>query len=148
MPGDFVIAIGSTPIEDAAQCTQVILSADPGMKTTITLLRFGKPMTLSMTFGGTDVRDAPRQDLWPGFTVTEVTGKAEASGNLGGVAVATITREKSPAAAGLKLADLIKTVNGIKVKTLVEFYRALNANGGRSASVVISREGKEIALEL
>ena len=112
MPGDFVTALGSAAIKDAAQFTQVIFSADPGMKTTIALLRLGKPMTLSVTLGEVDVRDSPRQDLWPGFTVKEVSGKSETSGNLEGVMVATITHEKSPAAAGLKLADLIKTVNG------------------------------------
>lgn len=149
MPGDFVTAFGSTPIENAAQFTRVIRSADPGMKANITLLRLGKPMTLSVIIGELDARDTTGQNFWPGFTVTKVSEKTRASGNVGDVAVATIMGKKSPAAvAGLKPGDNIKAVNGIRVKTLEDFYKALNANGGRNASLVISREGKEVTLDL
>jgi C-terminal processing protease CtpA/Prc len=71
-----------------------------------------------------------------GFTVRKVSEKAEASANVGCVAVATIMSEKSPATvAGLKVADLIKTVNGLKLESVLDFYRVLNANGGRSVSL-------------
>lgn len=149
MPGDFVTAVESAPIRDAAQLTQIIRSAAPGTRTSITLLRLGKPITLSVTIGELDARDTVGQYFWPGFTVRKVWEKAGASGNVEGVTVATITGEKSPAAvAGLKTGDLITAVNGIKVKTVVEFYRALNTSGGRRASFMIARNDKEINLEL
>jgi len=148
MPGDFVTSVGSTHIENAAQFSRVIRSLEPGTKTGITGLRLGEPLTLSATIGELDARDIASQNYWPGFTVAKVSENAEASGNSGGVAVATITGVKSPAvAAGLRPGDKIGAVNGIRVRTLKGFYKALNANGGRSASFVIMREGKEMTLD-
>jgi hypothetical protein len=39
-------------------------------------------------------------------------------------------------------------VNGIKVETLMDFYRALRASGGRGATFAITGEGNEITLGL
>ena len=106
-------------------------------------------MTLSATIGELDARDTASQNYWPGFTVVKVSEKAEASGNVGGLAVATITGVKSPAAAaGLKPGDNIIAVNGVRVKTLEDFYKALNAKGRRSTTLKIIRKGNEITLEL
>jgi C-terminal processing protease CtpA/Prc len=149
MPGDFITAVGSTQIGNAAQFIKVIRSLDPGTKTSVSVLRLGEPLTLSATIGELDIRNAASQNYWPGFTVTKVSEKADASGNVEGVAVAAIIDEKSPAAvAGLKPGDDIKAVNAIRIRTLRDFYKALNANGGRSASLVITREGKEVTLDL
>ncbi len=157
MAGDFVTAVGSVPIESSGDLVNAVGSLAPGTTTSITVVRLGEEKTLSMTIGESDARDkdpaVQPKNLWPGFTVSSITEKLRAATgtpeDTHGVAVVSITDETSPAAlAGLKVNDIITTTNGIRVETVMDFYRALNATGGRSATLEISRGSARITLAL
>ncbi len=157
MVGDYVTAVGSTPIESSAQLTQAVLSLASGTGTSVTVVRLGEEKNLPLTIGERDIRDkvplAQPQDLWPGFVVANLSAELRAKWGIPedtrGVAVASMTNEKSPAAvAGLHVQDVITEANGVQVETLLDFYRALNATGGRSATLEISRGGTKISVAL
>ncbi len=157
MVGDFVTAVGSASIKSSREFMNAVGSLRPGTTTNITVVRLGEVKTLSVTVGESDVRDrdpvVQPKNLWPGFTASSITKELrEGTGipeDTQGVAVVSITDETSPAAlAGLKVNDIITATNGIRVKTVMDFYRALNATGGRSATLEISRGGTKITLAL
>jgi len=154
MPGDYVTAVGSTPIEDAGRLTQFVRALAGGTTTSMTVLRLGEQKVLSVTIGVLDAKDtiAQGRNLWPGFTVKDITDEilqgTESPRNARVVVVDSIAKESPAAVAGFKVRDRITAVNGINVETAMEFYEALNANGGRDATFAITREGNEISLRL
>jgi len=157
MVGDFVTAVGSASIESSREFMNAVGSLSPDTTTNITVVRLGQEKTLSVTIGESDVRDrdpvVQPKNLWPGFTTSSITQELRAATGIPedthGVAVVSITNEKSPAAlAGLKVNDIITETNGTRVGTVMDFYRALNVTGGRSATIEVYRGGTKITLAL
>lgn len=155
MIGDWITAVGSSHVESASDLTRLIGSVAPGSKTAITVLRMGNRVNLSATIGerGEDGSLVQTSNLWPGFTVTELTEELRIerhiSKNTQGVVVASIADADSPAAiAGLKTDDLITKVNGNDVSTLTEFYEAFNSKGGRHAEILVLRGNSELVMHL
>lgn len=157
MVGDFVTAVGSALVESSGDFVNAVGSLTPGTTTNITVVRLGEQKTLSVTIGESDVRDrdpvVQPKNLWPGFTASSITKELrETTGipeDTQGVVVVSITDQKSPAAiAGLRMNDIITATNGTRVETTMDFYRALNATGGRSAALEIYRGGTRITLAL
>ena len=75
-PGDYVTAVGSTPVSDANQLTQVIGSIEAGRSTSLSVIRLGEQKTLTVTIGERDAKDqvAQAKNLWPGMTVVDHHG--------------------------------------------------------------------------
>ena len=97
----------------------------------------------------TDDAAAEPRNLWPGFTVTELARGTQSGERIpqrmNGVVVASIIAGTSPGAiAGLRPGDIIIAVNDIAVGTMREFYEALNAKGGRAATLMVLRNGNDI----
>ena len=154
-PGDYVTAIGSTPITDANQLTQVIGSLEAGRTAAMAIIRFGEQKNLSVTIGERDARDqvAQGKNLWPGMTVVniddQIRQEASIPGNVRGVVVGSLVNQDSPAAvAGFRPGDVITAVNGTSVRNMMDFYRALNEGSGRTASFQIVRDGTEVTIGL
>ena len=139
MAGDFVTAVGSTQVADGNQFAGVIRAAAAGTTARIAVLRGGERKELRVTLAERGTAAGPG-DAWPGFTVTRRGER--------GVAVGSVTEHSAAATAGLRPGDLVIAANGAAVGALRDFYPALNAAGGRSASVVIERDGSRIRLEL
>ncbi|HUI70293.1 MAG TPA: PDZ domain-containing protein [Spirochaetia bacterium] len=153
--GDVIIALGSTPIDNSGQLMQIARSLAPGTEVSMTVTRRGEQKILSVTLGSPEAKGAgaQRMSLWPGFTVkdvaVELNGKVGSPGDAHGVVVASIGSDASRAvAAGLRLGDRITAVNGITVARLKDFYMALDANGGKEATLAINRDGEEMTLRL
>jgi S1-C subfamily serine protease len=154
-PGDYVTAVGSTPITDANQLTQVIGSLEAGKTSSLTVIRFAEQKNLSVTIGERDDKDqvAQGKNLWPGMTVVNINDqiRQEASipGNLRGVVVGSLVNQDTPAAiAGFRPGDVITAVNGKSVRNMMDFYRALNEGSGRNAAFQIVRDGTEVTIGL
>jgi serine protease Do len=154
-PGDYVTAVGSTPISDANRLTQVIGSLEAGRTAAVTILRLGEQKNLSVTIGERDAKDqvAQGKNLWPGMTVVNINDqiRQEASipRNVRGVVVGSLVNQDTPAAvAGFRPGDVITAVNGTSVRNMMDFYRALNQGSGRTASFQIVRDGTEVTIGL
>ncbi len=154
-PGDYVTAVGATPITDANQLTQVIGSLEAGSTSRVTVVRFGEQRNLMVTIGERDEKDhvAQGKNLWPGMTVVnlddQIRQEASIPQNLRGVVVGSLVNQDTPAAiAGFRPGDVITGVNGKSVSNMMDFFRALNEGSTKSASFQIVREGTEVTIGL
>ncbi len=153
-PGDYITAVGSTPVSDANQLTQVIGGLESGKTTDLTVVRFGERKSLTVTIGRRDDQDkvAQAKNLWPGMTVVDLTDQVRQDAGIPsgvrGVVVGSLVNQDAPAAiAGFRPGDVINAVNGKTVHNMMDFYRALDENT-RSASFQIVRDGTEITISL
>ena len=154
-PGDYLTSVGSTPIVDANQLTQLIGSMEAGSTSNLTVIRYGEQKTLSVTVGERDAKDqvAQGKNLWPGMTVVniddQIRQEASIPSNVHGVVVGSLVNQDTPASiAGFRPGDVITAVNGKSVANMMDFYRALNTGTGRSASFQIVRDGTEVTIGL
>lgn len=154
-PGDYVTAVGTTPILDANQLTQVIGSLEAGRTSRLTVFRFGEQKSLAVTIGERDDKDqvAQGKNLWPGMTVVnlndQIRQEAGIPQSLRGVVVGSLVNQDTPAAiAGFRPGDVITAVNGKSVSNMMDFFRALNEGSGKSASFQIVRDGTEVTIGL
>ena len=154
-PGDYVTTVGSTPIADANQRTQLIGSLEAGRTAAVSIIRFGEQKSLSVTIGERDAKDqvAQGKNLWPGMTVVniddQIRQEASIPRNVRGVVVGSLVNQDTPAAvAGFRPGDVITAVNGTAVRNMMDFYRALNEGPGRNTSFQIVRDGTEVTIGL
>jgi len=152
-PGDYVTAVGSTPVSDANELTQAIGSIEAGRSTSLSVIRLGEQKTLNATIGERDAKDqvAQARNLWPGMTVVDLTDQVRQEAGIPagvkGVVVGSLVNQDTPAAiAGFRPGDVITAVNGKTVRNMMDFYRALNEN--RNASFQIVRDNTEITIGL
>jgi serine protease Do len=154
-PGDVVTAVDSTRVADANQLTQAIGSLAAGKVTSLSIIRLGDKQTLSVRIGERDAKDSVAQprNLWPGMTVLDITDQireqASIPRNVNGVVIASLVDQDTPAAiAGLKAGDVITAVNGVTVRGIFDYYKALNQGSGRHATFQIVRDGTDISIGL
>jgi Do/DeqQ family serine protease len=150
LPGDFVTAINGKPVEDTNHLVQAVGDLPAGQSAEFTIVRNGQTVKKTVTI---DVR--PKEDqlkalkLWPGFVVTPVTpelrDQLDLAPSLEGLIVARVEDKSTADIAGLKQGDVLKAVNGKDVKTVGDFYRTLNEQGGETKLTFI-REGVELSI--
>lgn len=149
-PGDVVLRIGRTDINDSATLVQTIAGLRPGTETEFELLRAGERVTIGVTTGRRDQDSFQTATLWPGVTVLPLNEEArerlELNRNTDGVIVANVVQNSAAAESGVRAGDTIISVNGSSVSTPAEFYRELgNANGDEVRFRVI-RDGRTLLL--
>jgi Do/DeqQ family serine protease len=153
-PGDYVTTVGTTQIADANQLTQVIGSLPAGARTDLTVIRLGEQKTLQATIGERDAKDqvALPKNLWPGMAVLNLTDEirqqAGIPASVHGVVVGSLADQDAPAAAaGFQPGDVVTTMNGARVGSLMDFYKALNQGKGKTTFQVV-RNGTELTIVL
>jgi Do/DeqQ family serine protease len=150
LPGDFVTAINGKPIEDTNRLVQTVGDLPAGQSAEFSLIRNGQVIKKSVLI---EVRaketDLKALKLWPGFVVTPVTqeirDQLDLAPSLEGLIVARVEDKSTADIAGLKVSDVLKAVNGKAVKTVGDFYRALNDQGGETKLTFV-REGVELSI--
>jgi Do/DeqQ family serine protease len=155
LPGDYVTAVDNAPVADSNQLTQAVGALLAGKAYTFELYRNGEKVSLSVRIGARDAKDevAQYKNLWPGMTVVNLTDRirqeANIQGNPQGVVIGYLPDQDTPASiAGFKPGDVITGINGKKVRSMMDYYRALNDKGSRTVTFQIVREGTEISVGL
>lgn len=150
LPGDFVTSINGKDIEDTNRLVQAVGDLPAGQSAEFRLIRDGKALTKMVTI---DPRpkdaDLRALKLWPGFIVTPVTpelrDQLDLAPSTDGLIVARIEPKSTADIAGLKVYDVLKAINGKSVRTVGEFYRALNDQSGE-VKLSFVREGVELSI--
>jgi serine protease Do len=155
LPGDFVTKVNGKNIHDSGELTQIIGALHAGELQEFTVVRYGSPLTIQVTIGRRDDQDkvAQPKNLWPGLTAFPLTEEVRQDQSIPrgvrGVIVADISDQNTPAAvAGIQAGDIITTINGRSVSTMMEYYKALNDASRRTVSFRILRDGKDITIGL
>jgi S1-C subfamily serine protease len=150
LPGDFVVAINGKVIEDTNRLVQTVGDLPAGQSAEFTLVRNGQTLKRTITI---DVRpkdaDMKGLKLWPGFVVTPVTPdiieQLDLAPSTEGLIVARVEEKSTADIAGLRISDVLKAINGKPVKTIRDFYLALNEQSGE-VKLSFVREGVELSI--
>jgi serine protease Do len=90
--------------------------------------------------------------VWPGFSVLKITDDVREQLNLGGTSaglvIAAVDQGGPADVAGLKSGDLVTKVSGREVRTLADFYKALNNPGAKEILFAIQRQGTSLIIGL
>ena len=135
--GDVITAINGKPVKDAAALRNAIGMLRIGEKVDVTLVRDGKPRTVTAVVAERDAAaEAAASGLHDGLQGADL---ADAQG--GGVLIRAVAEGSPAAQRGLRANDVIVSVGRTRVANLAEFQRATQ---GQAAFVVQIRRGSAI----
>jgi len=148
-PGDFITAIDAKPVLNINRLMRTVADLKAGETHTFTVIRDGKEENFKVKIDArkNDV-SAENSKLWPGVLVHPLDDDFRRAFKIddsetGLVAYAVI--EKSPAQIiGLKEGDIVKSVNGVPVKTIADFYNALREKTAKDFYMEIRRDGHNL----
>jgi serine protease Do len=111
------------------QLTLAVGDLKPGEKAVFSVLRDGKAQDITVTIEERkDETAAENGKLWPGVYVSPITDAMKESLKLksaDGLYVGQVIAKSPAAVVGLLRQDIITAVNGVKVKDLPSYYKAL-----------------------
>ncbi len=144
-PGDIILSLNGERVEDYDALIFLVGEIPPGEVAELGLLRQDKRVQVEAVLGkrGDEAfLAAQAEKTWPGFIVEE-TGAEE-------LQVVRVYPKTAAQKAGLHPEDRIISLNGVKIKTLFQFYRQLNDTDTKKMDVTIRRgeETRELSFGL
>jgi Do/DeqQ family serine protease len=162
LPGDFVVKVNGQDIGDTNKLVRVVGDLLAGRSYDFELIRYGERQKLSIKLAARpeDGSDATSyKNLWTGLTVVHVNEQVrQQSGDsnipkgvdgvmVGYVATGNTPDDQSPAfIAGFKPYDVINQINGKDIRTVMDYYRALNDKSKKDVTFKITRQGTEVTV--
>ncbi len=148
-PGDVVTRINGTEIENQQDLITTVANLEPGSRATFVVQRNGRQLAVRVTMGDTETSDPDVTELFPGLSVVPLTDDVRENlgfRSSGDLVVADVDRNSPADTAGIRRRDIIVEVDGQRVRTLDEFYDALNNSRGRDAMFRLDRGGTEVLI--
>ena len=150
LPGDFITGINGITVESSDELVLEVGELPVGLDAQFDLIRYGEPISVAVRIAerGTEsaIADLNAQ-LWPGFSVYPLTPDVrediELERGVGGVVVSTVENRTPAAIAGIRVGDVVTTVSGEPVSSMLEFYRELNGNA-YDLDLSLIRDGVEV----
>ena len=159
--GDLITELDGQPVADANALRNHVASSAPNTAISLTVLRDGKPLSLSARLveresakarasrsGGDDGDRAASL----GLTVTPLTPRVASELELPRTEKGLVITDVDPAGvaadAGLQPGDVLKKVNGRDVQSVQELRSALEARKDAPALVLVSRSGATLFVAL
>ncbi|WP_341314005.1 trypsin-like peptidase domain-containing protein [Paraburkholderia sp. IMGN_8] len=144
-PGDVIIRIGDKTIDRSAELAEDAAGLPPGTKTTLRLIRNGRPMTMTMTVmvGASGESPNARQNEGSatdrlGLAMHPLTdGERRTSGLPQGLMVDGVYG--AAASAGIQPGDIVLSLNGTLVASQEELA-ALATTAGKKVALLIQRD--------
>jgi serine protease Do len=147
-PGDVILKFNGAPIADSGSLSVRVNAMAPGEKTTLDIVREGKPMSVNVTIGSAgDAKLAKNGDASPegshlGMKLRPLTPDERGQA---GVPAGLVVEESSgrAAEAGIQEGDVVLSVNGTPVNS-VEQLRSLVHSHGDQVALLIQRGNTRI----
>jgi serine protease Do len=158
-PGDVIVAINGTPVEDPNMLRNRVASAGPNSEVTLKVLRDGKdqemhaklaelPVDKNAGSGDDSQSGAGTQRGQLGISVAplrpEDASELGLKGNTKGAVVTDVDPSGPASEAGIQKDDVILEVNHQAVTNGAEIREALAKSGSRPALLLVSRGGRNI----
>lgn len=143
--GDYIVELNGKKVKSYTDLVRDVGDLLAGENAKFTVIRNAKRLELNVKIEGRDekiVSDSSK--LWPGFTavpINEAVAKELKIKNTDGVLAVNIATKTPAVLMGLKNYDIIRKVNGTKVKDLKSFYAEL-ARDHDEVWFEIEREGE------
>jgi S1-C subfamily serine protease len=155
LPGDLLTRVNGEPLKDSSDLLLTIGNLTTGRTVELELLRAGSTLRLALQVAvRADEKQLAAQasKVWPGFSVLKITDDVREQLNLGGTSaglvIAAVDQGGPADVAGLKSGDLVTKVSGREVRTLADFYKALNNPGAKEILFAIQRQGTSLIIGL
>ena len=154
LPGDFIIKLNGTDINDYLHLTRYLGSLDPGLAAEFDIIRAGEEIHLSIILAVREEEKeiaAQNQNLWPGFAVLPMADdiKEMLGINLdNGIFVNGVYEDTPAGIAGLEYQDIITKINNQNINNMMDFYTILNDKKNRNLDLTIIRNGVELEIKL
>jgi Do/DeqQ family serine protease len=152
-PGDLVLRVGGEEVTNSNTLVRLVGNLTPGRTVDFQIIRFGETMNLRVT---TAVRRAEKdlgditKKAWPGFSTVEITEKIRKdlnlTGDIGKVIIGNVTSGSAADTANLKTGDIIREINGRRINSIVDFYRAINDTDKKDFMLRIHRAGNDFLI--
>jgi len=152
LPGDYVTKVGESAITNTQQLTEIVARLRPGSDLPVSVIRQGteQKLTVRITERPDEDKVQAQEGQWPGMSVLPVSDAIRTQLGLPqgstGLVVASIDQRSAAGVAGVRSGDLVTQLNGAKVQTMADFYRALNESRGRQVSLSVQRQGREATI--
>ncbi|NBC30861.1 MAG: PDZ domain-containing protein, partial [Spirochaetes bacterium] len=151
----FIRSVNGTDVEDADELILRVGDLPVGEVASFELVRLGEEMVVDVTIGERGSERTIQQQnaqLWPGMSVFPLTEEVREELDLprrtSGVIVTTVESQTPAGNAGLRSGDVITSLGGENLDSVLGFYRALNSDGESDYDVTYLREGEETTTQL
>ena len=155
LPGDLITAVNGEKITDSTQLLLTVGNLKPGVTADFTIMRDQQQLVRTVNI-------AERQDgqaladqasrLWPGLSVVQITpelrSKLDLPRNAGNLVIGAVVKGSPAGVAGLRVGDILRTVNDHKVTGLADFFHALNERDTREFMLEVTRQNGDYRIGL
>ena len=146
--GDIIVALNGKKMDSVRDLQLSIMKTRPGTVVTLTVIREGKRMEIKVKIGELPERGRPKprdvegEDL--GLSLRDLTPQEKARLGVEGVLVVSVVPGSLAHRSGLRPGDVIMRVNYRKVRTVKEFYKAIERlkELGKSKALLLVRRGE------
>jgi S1-C subfamily serine protease len=154
-PGDFIVSLNGEDIRDHLHLTNKLGDQKPGRFSEFEIVRYGKATKLSIKLS---VREEERQiiaqnkSLWPGMSVLPLSQRIREQLNIdttaGHVIVYDVLEGTPAGLAGFLQEDVVTHIDNAPIRSLMDFYKALNNSRANELDFRVLRKGEETAVKL
>ena len=149
--GDVITELNGVRVDDSRELRLKVSQLAPGSAIKLKIIRDGAPREVTITLGEapnekeTANNGNPESDSSDGLSVETLTPQLarqlELPANVSGVVVTGVQDGSRADQAGLRRGDVIQQVNRRPVNNVAEFERAMKQNTGKSAVLLVNRNG-------
>jgi Do/DeqQ family serine protease len=128
--GDFITHVNGREVRDVNQLQMIVGDLKPGDRAVFTVIRDKQTRDIQVRIEArTDQAAANNRNQWPGVYVVPLTDQfrqqMQLSDSLKGLLAYQVVSGSPADIVGVRQGDVIKSVNGAKVKDIASFYTAL-----------------------
>jgi Do/DeqQ family serine protease len=155
LPGDYITRVNGQEIRNRDDLILIVGNLLAGRSYDFDIVRYGERQKLSIKLGVRDEKSeaSSYKNMWPGVSVVrvndEIRKEADIAKGLNGVVIGLVADPETPAGvAGLRPGDVVLSINGRAVGTVMDFYRALNDRAQKDVTFKVNRKGTEVSVSV
>ncbi|MBN2532567.1 MAG: Do family serine endopeptidase [Spirochaetales bacterium] len=155
LPGDYIIKVNDIDVKDTDHLLRIIGEISGGKTSDFNIIRMDVTMNLKVKLAIRPEEKkiaAQNKNLWPGLSVVPLTDELkkrfELDNTSNGVIIAYVLDDTPADIAGFKDYDIIKKINDVEIKTMRDFYKALNDKSKKDLDFYFERKGVDLKIGL
>ncbi|OHD19429.1 MAG: hypothetical protein A2087_00700 [Spirochaetes bacterium GWD1_61_31] len=148
LPGDFVTAIDGRRISSTEQLVRIVGDLPAGTESVFQLIRNGRSLEVRVSIE----ERLSNQDysfLWPGLEVAalsqETRNRLRLDTEISGVVLLSVLPRTPAAVLALQPGDIITAINGVSIRSILDFYVQLNNPRSTEVRFTVYRDGQSVS---